>query len=194
MYDYLEGKQASLGATRLVLDVHGVGYELAVPLGAVFDSRPPLRVFVHQVVREDEHRLYGFPDPGMRDLFRLLLSVRGIGPAAALGLLSGLPPAELVAAIRDSDLRRLTSVKGIGPKTAAQLLLDLREKITTFSQGTPGGSLGRGVSDQRTEDAVTALLGIGFSEKEARKAVENATKHVGAQADVESLVRRALAR
>jgi len=193
MYDYLEGNLASHHATRLVLDVHGVGYELAVPLGAAFERRAALRIFVHQVVREDEHRLYGFPDAGMRDLFRLLLGVRGVGPAAALGLLSGLPAADLVAAIRDGDLRKLTSVKGIGAKTAAQLLLDLRDKLKLFSQPAAGGALARSVGDQRLEDAITALLGIGFSEKEARKAVERAASEVGAD-DVEQLVRRALSR
>lgn len=193
MYDFLEGTLASHHATRLVLDVHGVGFELAVPLGAAFERRQPLKVFVHQVVREDEHRLYGFPDAGTRDLFRLLLTVRGVGPAAALGLLSGLPAAELVAAIREGDLRRLTSVKGIGQKTAAQLLLDLRDKIKLFSQPSAGGALARSVGDQRVEDAITALLGIGFSEKEARKAVERAALEVGAD-DVELLVRRSLAR
>ena len=193
MYDYLEGTIAVHGAARLVLDVHGVGYELAVPLGAGFEARGALRVFVHQVVREDEHRLYGFPDAGTRDLFRLLLTVRGVGPSAALGLLSGLPAALLATAIREGDVRKLMSVKGIGKKTAEQLLLDLREKIKGFSQQTPGGALERTVGDQRVEDAVTALLGIGFGEKEARKAVENAALEVGS-GDVELLVRNALAR
>jgi Holliday junction DNA helicase RuvA len=177
----------------MVLDVHGVGYELAVPLTAGFGNRQPLRVFVHQVVREDEHRLYGFPDAVARDLFRLLLTVRGVGPAAALGLLSGMPGADLIRAIRENDTRRLTSVKGVGQKTAAQLLLDLKDKIKGFSQAAPGEALTRSTGDQRLEDAVTALLGIGFSEKEARKAVENAAKDVGVE-DVELLVRRALAR
>src|SRR5688500_18847610 len=178
MYDYLEGKLAARGPARLVLDVHGVGYQLSVPLSSSFSDREPLRIFVHQVVREDEHRLYGFPDAGTRDLFRLLLGVRGVGPAAALGLLSGLTAAELVSAIRESDLRKLMTVKGIGRKTAEQLLLDLREKILCFSQKSASGALSRPSSDQRVEDAVTALLGIGFSEKEARKSVERAVAQV----------------
>ncbi|HTF89082.1 MAG TPA: Holliday junction branch migration protein RuvA [Planctomycetota bacterium] len=193
MYDYLEGKLAAQSPARLVLDVHGVGYELTVPLTSTFVERELLRVFVHQVVREDEHRLYGFADAGTRDLFRLLLTVRGVGPSAALGLLSGLSAAELVGAIRESDLRKLMSVKGIGKKTAEQLLLDLREKILSFSQKSSSGALSRPSSDQRVEDAVTALLGIGFSEKEARKAVERAVAQVGGS-DVELLVRTALAR
>ncbi len=193
MYDYLEGKLAARGPARLVLDVHGIGFELSVPLTSSFSEREPLRVFVHQVVREDEHRLYGFPDAGTRDLFRLLLTVRGVGPAAALGLLSGLPAAELVAAIRGSDVRKLTTIKGIGKKTAEQLLLDLREKILSFSAGSKAGSVGRTLTDQGAEDAVAALLGIGFSEKEARKAVERAVAEVGG-ADVELLVRTALSR
>jgi Holliday junction DNA helicase RuvA len=193
MYEYLEGRPVSQSPGRLVLDVQGVGYGLSVPLSAGFAARDTLRVFVHQIVREDEHRLYGFPDAGMRDLFRLLLTVRGVGPAAALGLLSGLPAAELVAAIRTGDVQRLVAVRGIGKKTAEQLLLDLRDKIATFSQAAPGGPLARSGSDQRIEDAVAALIGIGFSEKEARKSVERASADVGG-ADVERLVRAALAR
>lgn len=193
MYDYLEGKLVSQGPARLVLDVRGIGFELHVPLTSSFAAREPLRVHVHQVVREDEHRLYGFPDAGTRDLFRLLITVRGVGPAAALGLLSGLPAAELVAAIREGDVHKLTTIKGIGKKTAEQLLLDLRDKIQTFSQHSPGGAVGRTESAQGVEDAVAALLGIGFSEKEARKAVERAAGEVGG-ADVELLVRSALAR
>jgi Holliday junction DNA helicase RuvA len=193
MYDYLEGKLAQLAPARLVIDVHGVGYELIVPLSSNFPAREVLRVYVHQVVREDEHRLYGFSDAGTRDLFRLLLTVRGVGPAAALGLLSGLSAADLVGAIREGDLRKLTSVKGIGKKTAEQLLLDLREKILSFSQRSPTGALSRTSTDQRVEDAVTALLGIGFGEKEARKSVERAVAQVGSS-DTELLVRTALAR
>ena len=193
MYDYLEGKLAAQSPARLVIDVHGVGFELTVPLTSTFVAREPLRVFVHQVVREDELRLYGFADAGTRDLFRLLLTVRGIGPAAALGLLSGLSASELVSAIRESDLRKLMSVKGIGKKTAEQLLLDLREKILSFSHKSPSGALSRSGGDQRMEDAVTALIGIGFSEKEARKSVERAVAQVGG-ADVELLVRTALSR
>lgn len=205
MYDYLEGQAAGRSPGRLVLDVHGVGYELTVPLGAAFtpplathaQATPRLRVFVHQVVREDEHRLYGFPDSGARDLFRLLLTVRGVGPAAALGLLSGMAAPDLVSAIRDGDQRRLTQVRGIGAKTAAQLLLDLREKIVAFApSAAPGqaGTVQRGRIDQRSEDALRALLGIGFSEKEARKAIARALEDLGEGEDVEALVRAALSR
>ena len=200
MYAYLEGKISSHAPGRLVLDVQGVGYEVHVPLAARFGTQGLLRVHVHQVVREDEHRLYGFPDSAMRDLFRLLLSVRGVGPAAALGLLSGLSVQDLVGAIHGGDVRKLVSVRGIGKKTAEQLLLDLREKIASFTQQVPGGGLARSGGSQRVEDAVAALVGIGFSEKEARKAVDRAAADLAAelgasaaeQLDVERLVRRAL--
>ena len=129
MYEYLEGRPAAdRHPARLVLDVGGVGYDLAVPIGAPFGTGERVRVWTHLVVREDAHLLYGFPDRAMRNLFRLLLTVRGVGPGIALGVLSGLSRDELIAAIVADDAARLTGLKGVGKKTAEQILLDLRDK------------------------------------------------------------------
>lgn len=193
MYEYLEGRLSMRAAARLVLDVGGVGYDLAVPLMARFGEDERLRVYVHLVVREDAHTLYGFPDFATRDLFRTLLGVRGVGPAMALGILSALPGDELIAAIQSEDAQRLCSIKGVGKKTAQQILLDLRDKIAVFSGdelAAGKGQASRPISSNHT-DAVAALVSIGFKDKDAEKAVARAIEEVGA-ADLDALIRAAL--
>ena len=198
MYDYLAGTVIERSLSRLVVEVGGVGFELAVPLGAEFTEGAATRVFTHLVVREDAWRLFGFEDRAGRDLFRLLLSVRGVGPAMALGLLSGMARADLLAAIRGQKSAPLTNVKGVGRKTAEQILLDLRDKPVLPGEGdaAPGTSAtGSGTaatsSHGETEDAVLALVSVGYKEKEARRQVEHAADSVGTE-DLEALVRHAL--
>ncbi len=200
MYEFLEGRIASQSPTRLVLDVGGVGYDLAVPLGASFGGRgadAPARAWTHLVVRDDAHLLFGFPDAGTRDLFRMLLTVRGVGPTMALGLLSGLSADELLLALQEGDAKRFTVVKGVGRKTADQIVLDLRDKT-----GEIAGLLGRApaaplpssaepVLGGLERDAVHALLSIGYGEKDARKAVARAAAKAP-DADLEALIRAAL--
>ena len=197
MYEFLEGTVASRAPARLVLDVQGVGYDLAVPIGSIFDESIKLRVWTHLVVREDAHKLFGFPDRETRELFRLLLSVRGIGPGIALGILSGLTRQELVRAILDDDVKRLTKLKGVGKKTAEQMLLDLRDKAPAWqnAQDEPistGSSLSKAPeTEQLIEDAIQALTSIGYSAKDARKSVEKVAEQSQSQ-DLEVLVREAL--
>lgn len=190
MYDFLEGQVAGRSPTRLVLDVGGVGYEVLVPPGMPFPARERLRLWTHLAVREDSHTLYGFPDESTRDLFRALLGVTGVGPKVALAVLSGLPAAELVAAIVAGDSKPLVRVKGIGQRTADQILLDLRGKAARLA---PAGAAPAkpAATEVALEDAVTALISIGYSEKDARKQVERAAKSVPAS-DLERLVRTAL--
>lgn len=201
MYEYLEGEVAGRTPARLVLDVSGVGYDIAVPLSARFPERGRSRVWTHFVVREDAHTLYGFPERSTRDLFRALLGVRGVGPAAALGILSGLSPEDLVTAIANDDLKALMRVKGIGKKTAGQILLDLRDKAPRLASevGAKPGAASVAPSaagdDPHVEDAVAALVSIGYSDKEARQAVQVAVEHATATRgarDLETLVRTAL--
>jgi Holliday junction DNA helicase RuvA len=189
VYEYLEGEIAGRSAARVVLDVGGVGYSVAVPLSASFPARGRARVWTELVVREDSHQLFGFPDAATRDAFRALLTVSGVGPKVALALLSGLTRDELIAAIASGDAARLTRVRGIGRKTAEQILLDLKGRVGALAP--PAASTAEDARRTRLDDAVTALVSIGYSDKEARKAVERAAKQVDA-ADLESLVRAAL--
>jgi len=195
VYEYLDGEIAARSAARVVLDVGGVGYDVHVPLGSRFPASGRARVWTHLVVREDAHTLCGFPDRETRDLFRLLLSVRGVGPVMALGILSGLPREPLLDAVANGDAGTLTKIRGVGKKTAEQILLDMRDKATLLRAELASGSASRTPRTEPAaagvEDAVQALVSIGYSEKEARKSVERAAQRVGAQ-DLELLVRAAL--
>lgn len=195
MYDFLEGTLVEHRATHVVVAVNGVGYELAVPLGVQFPARDGrVHVWTHLVVREDAHLLFGFPERRVREVFRLLLSVSGVGPAVALTLLSNLSADELLKAIAAEDEAALRRAKGVGKKTAEQILLDLREKAPRLlAAGEKGTLVPRPAApvSRVQEDAMAALVSIGFTEKEARTSVEKAAKSVPAD-DLELLVRTAL--
>lgn len=196
MYDFLEGVVAGRHPARLVLQVGGVGYELTVPAGAAFPSEgESLRVHTHLVVREDAHILYGFATRAERQLFRLLLRVQRVGPALALAIVSGMGSDELLEALRRGDAVRLARVKGVGKKTAERVLLELSDRMEEFVAEEYSVHLGAAPPTVRpsdaTEDAVRALVSIGFSEAEARKSVDAAATQVE-RTDLEALLRVAL--
>ncbi len=198
MYDFLEGQVASRKAANLTLLVSGVGFDLRIPLGVPMPQAGETeRIYVHLVVREDAQILFGFPDESLRDLFRLLLKVRGVGPNMALAVLSGLSRDDFLGAVLGDDVKRLQSIKGVGKKTAEQILLDLKDKAQSLA--ADGLQIGSGTSQAPTgpnakgniEDAVQALMSIGYPEKDATKRVENAAKSVD-PSDLEALVRTAI--
>jgi Holliday junction DNA helicase RuvA len=196
VFEYLEGVIAGRSAARVVIDVSGVGYEVCVPLSSRLADAGRVRVWTHLVVREDSHTLYGFEDRETRELFRVLLSVRGVGPVMALGILSGLPRAELIEAIAAGDVKALTRIRGVGKKTAEQILLDLRDKAEMLrrelaASRSPAAPLATSTARKNVDDAVVALVSIGYSEKEARKSVERAADKVDSK-NLEELVRAAL--
>lgn len=197
MYDFLEGVVAHRTLTGLTLDVGGVGYLLLAPLGSVLPEEGARgRVWTHLVVREDSQTLYGFGDQETRDLFRNLLRVKGVGPGMALAVLSGLDRRQLCEALVAEDIARLTAIKGVGKKTAEQILLDLRDKIPSLSAGleaVPGALAPNSPSTPQStniEDAVSALVSLGFAEKDARKRVEKAGKTIDPE-DLGQLVQAA---
>lgn len=199
MYEYFEGKIATRHAGRVVLDVNGVGYEFAVPIGTAFPAAGErARIWTHFVVRDDAHILCGFPTRELREVFRLLLSVTGVGPVMALAILSGIEQKELVRAIAEKDAAAIVRVKGVGQKTANQILLDLGDKARQLRAASEPGSVTDGVlvpraqQDTLRDDAVAALISIGYSEKEAKKSIERALAK-NAKQDLESLLRAALA-
>jgi Holliday junction DNA helicase RuvA len=174
----------------VLLDVHGVGYELEVPM-STFCDLPPLNaaliLHTHLVVREDAHLLFGFGTLAERNAFRLLLRVAGVGPKLALALLSGLSVAELVAVVARQEAVRLTRIPGVGKKTAERLLLELRDK---FADTDLGGSGGPSISatGAMQHDVANALTALGYNDKEIARALKDLPDGVA----VEEAIRRSL--
>jgi Holliday junction DNA helicase RuvA len=196
MISSLAGTLASSSAHRAEIEVQGVTYEALVPTTTAERLPVPgakIRLHTCVVYREDSQTLYGFLVAEDRDFFRLLIEqVSGVGPKLALTLLSRLPRPNLEAAIRTGDVAVLAKCQGIGKKTAERLVLELRGKLGPSSPG--GVSLPASVSAAPPrQDAVAALLALGYKAEEAEKAVTRAAGRLGPEAATEALVRQALA-
>ena len=167
VYEFIAGTIEARSATSVVVAAAGVGYELLAPLGAPFSAPgESAKVYVHLVVREDAQTLYGFPGRDDRDLFRILLRVRGVGPSMALGVLSGMSAAEIAGAVARDDLKAFTAIKGVGKKTAEQILLDLRDKSALLASVAGEAPAAPQPHDPETTrfrnlaDVITALVSI----------------------------------
>jgi Holliday junction DNA helicase RuvA len=197
MITFLSGKLCEAIPTQVVVEVHGIGYEVLIPLSS-FDKLPSVgqevKLLTQLVVREDAHILYGFATAAERDLFRLLInSVSGIGPKTALNILSGMNVVAFRGAVANSDFKSLSQISGVGKKTAERIVVELRYKIGV-SGALEAASAQHTLSpgDQTTNDAVLALMALGFKQNEAHDAVRAAQVMLGAQASVEQLVRACL--
>ena len=181
MYEYLNGKLAEKTALAAVIDIGGVGYHIQIPL-STFSVLPELgqnvRLWTHFVVREDAQILYGFWTRDERSLFRLLISISGIGPKSAASVLSGITPIELKRAIVNGDLPVLTAIPGIGRKTAERLVIELREKIVVEEHSAAASPVNskNAVDKQLMEDSLSALLELGYKKQNAQEAVKKALK------------------
>ena len=201
MIAHLSGTLLSKQATTAIVDVGGVGYELAIPLSTFYElgntgSPVQLRVYTH--VSQDAIRLYGFKTARERELFLQLISVNGVGPGLAIKLLSGMNADEMIASIRTNNLVRLVAIPGVGRKTAERLVVDLRDKIAALSSpaleeefaakaaaGSPASP------DAMRDDAISALANLGYQRAAAEKAVKNAIDE-GGELSVEVILRRSL--
>ena len=166
MITFLRGIIIESLPTRVTVEVGGIGYEVLISLSS-FDKLPApgkeVKLLTHLVVREDAHVLYGFATLEERSAFRKLIRISGVGARTALSVLSGLSVAELAQAVTLQDSARLTKVPGIGKKTAERLLLELKGKISEVESKSASGT---------ASDVVNALVGLGYSEKEAQNAVK----------------------
>jgi len=188
----LSGTVLDLRTDRLVLDVGGVGYDLAIPLGT-FSALPPAgekaAVHVHTHVREDALSLFGFATREEKYVFERLISVSGIGPKVALTVLSGLPLPDLVRAIVTQDARVLATIPGVGRKLAERLGLELKEKLADFRTGA--GAPGAPGKTSAVDDAIGALENLGYKAAQAEQAVEKAVRDVGVD-DLNKILQAAL--
>jgi len=196
MYEYLYGRVEEIRLGAAVLDVQGVGYSLMVsqPCAASLTLGKDTKILVHLAVSETNQVLFGFQGSAERALFRRLLQVNGIGPTSALGLLSSLPPDEMVRAILDGDLKRLTAMKGVGKKTAERLIVELRDHLSDLmpsvplSDGTPTSSSQSSVPN----DLERVLLELGTPPGAARDGAKSAVATLGEDADFQALLKLAL--
>jgi Holliday junction DNA helicase RuvA len=173
----------------LVVDVNGVGYELEAPMSTFYKTTlgAPVTLFVHQVVREDAHLLFGFASREERDLFRTLLKVNGVGPKMALAILSGMEADAFAACVRQGDVATLTRIPGVGKKTAERLVMEMRDRVDSSPAGGTAGDSGLPATPAR--DAVTALISLGYKAVEAERAVGRIKND---NASAEDLIRQAL--
>ena len=197
MITFLHGKLVEALPTQVTMDVNGVGYAVLIPLSS-FNKLPSpgseLRLLTHLAIREDAHVLYGFVTAAEREMFRLLVNnVSGIGPKIALNVLSGMNVTALRGAVSQGDVRSLSQISGIGKKTAERIVVELKDKIGAAG-AWEAGSAGRALSpaDQKVNDAVLALLALGFKQAEAVESIRGAQAVLGLAAGIEDLVRAAL--
>ncbi|WP_397449379.1 Holliday junction branch migration protein RuvA [Pseudomonas sp. NA-150] len=198
MIGRLRGFLAEKQPPHLVLDVNGVGYELEVPMTTLYrlpHVGEPVTLHTHLVVREDAHLLYGFFEKRERELFRELIRLNGVGPKLALALMSGLEVDELVRCVQAQDTSALTRIPGVGKKTAERLLVELKDRFKawetlpgTFHLVSDGPNAAPAVATAEN-DAVSALISLGYKPQEASKAI-SAIKEKNLSS--EDLIRRAL--
>lgn len=193
MIAQLVGALAYKSPEQLIVDVHGVGYQVVVSLNAFYrlpEPGEPVQLLIHTHVREDALQLFGFLERAEKDLFLLLLGVSGIGPRLAVNILSGTPSQELEEALEAGDLVRLQAIPGVGKKTAERLVVELRDKIKLV-KGARDADDGRRATALEAE-SVSALVNLGYRRAEAERAVKAACA-AGATA-IEAVIRSALKR
>ncbi len=207
MIGKLTGRMDSSGTDWAIVDVSGVGYVVHCS-GRGFASLPgqgePVSLWIETHVREDHIRLYGFPDAAERDWFRLLSTVQGVGARMALAILSVLAPGDLIQAIAAQDKRALTRANGVGPKLAARVVTELKDKAGQFALGPAAAQAGGAASGAAgteavnggaaplSEDAISALVNLGYQRMEAFGAVAQATRTLGAEAPLEAVIKAGL--
>jgi Holliday junction DNA helicase RuvA len=197
MISFLHGKLVDALPTQVIVDVQGVGYEVLIPLSS-FDKLPTpgqeVHLLTHLAIREDAHVLYGFMTVPERELFKLLIStVSGIGPKIALNVLSGISVVAFRGAVANGDVKALSQISGVGKKTAERIIVELKDKVGAAG-AWEASSASRSLSseDQKVNDAVLALMALGFKQVDAHETVRQAQAMLGAQATVEELVRACL--
>src|ERR1700735_4782157 len=195
MISFLDGDLVEALPTQVVISVQGVGYLVQIPLSS-FEHLPALgarlKLLTHFVVREDAHLLFGFVTAAERDLFRLLVQhVTGVGPKLALAVLSGMSVSQFKAAVVSGDTNALSKISGLGKKTAERIVLELKDKVG-IAAAWEAASAKQAPGSAEMNDAVLALISLGYKQVDAHKAVKQVLESEPGQKTAEELVRRAL--
>ncbi len=196
MIAYLEGKLIEKNPTHLILEVNGVGYSIDIPVSTysnLGEAGQTVRVLTCQQVREDELKLFGFSTKPEKELFELLINVNGVGPKLALSILSCVPVEEFQRSVLKEDLDVLTAISGVGKKTAQRLIVELKEKLGKLYLGEK-----REPEEEEPtlypahEEALLALVSLGYTKPDAKRALERVVKEEKEAQPVEELIKRAL--
>ena len=192
MIDYIKGEIIELTPTDIVLECHGIGYNILISVQtySALEGKKDSIIYIHHYLREDEELYYGFATKDERKMFRLLIGVSGVGAATARMMLSSLSVEEIQNAILSEDVSRIKSVKGIGLKSAQRLILELKDKVVKGGE-TDMSALFTKVDNKASEEATTALIMLGFTKVNVNKAV-NAVLKEDPTATVENIIRKSL--
>jgi len=191
MYDFIAGKIDRITPTEVVINSNGVGYLLHITLNTFekIKSENEIKIYAHLIVREDSHTLYGFATTNEREMYVKLVGVNGVGPSTARMILSSLSVDDVVSAISNANIAVLKSIKGIGPKAAQRLIVELQDKLggigTDSAYQLTGGS-------QAMEEALEALIALGFAKQSVNKILIRITKESGNNLTTEELIKKSL--
>ncbi len=190
MIDYIRGKVTELTPAFVIIENEGIGYFLSISLTTYtkLEGKNEFRILVHEVIREDSHQLFGFADREERDIFRLLISVTGVGASTARMMLSSLNPGELEKAILGSDVNTLKSIKGIGLKTAQRIIVDLKDKL---GRQPAASEIFVFTDNTKREEALSALVMLGFSKSAVMKVLDRIIRE-DKSLTVEDIIKKAL--
>ncbi|MBG6186373.1 Holliday junction branch migration protein RuvA [Flavobacterium petrolei] len=190
MIAHLQGKLVEKSPTQIIIDCGGVGYHVNISLHtySLLPSTDFIKVYTHLQIKEDAHTLFGFMEKSEREIFRLLLSVSGIGASIARTMLSSLDPKQITNAIASADVVTIQSIKGIGSKTAQRVILDLKEKVLKLYDLD---EVSMSQSNTNRDEALSALEVLGFVRKTSEKIIEKIVKE-DPDASVETIIKKAL--
>ncbi len=193
MITFLRGRLIEKNPTHVIVECNGVGYHVDISLHTygLIPEQESVQVHTYLQIKEDSHTLYGFFDTGEREIFKLLISVNGIGASTARTMLSSLNPDEIGTAIAQEDVKKIQSVKGIGLKTAQRVIIDLKDKISKVE--LTENFVGIGAAMQQKDEAISALEVLGYHKKSSEKIIDALLK-IDADMSVEQLIKQALNR
>ncbi len=196
MISSLSGKLEFLGGDWAIINVGGIGFQVRMPTSTLSTLGPigkEVKLHTHLHLREDNVTLYGFGSPEELALFQVLISVSGIGPKLAINILSGIAAGELVRAVTEGDLRRLTGIPGVGKKTAERMILELKDKAIKLGQGAgPVGAMAVKTGDQVKEDALSALVNLGYKGSAVKDVVDRIMRETPEPPSLDQLLKQAL--
>jgi Holliday junction DNA helicase RuvA len=190
MIDYIKGEITQITPTFLTMETGGIGYliNISITTFSKLEAKKEFKILIHEIIREDSHQLFGFADYEERDIFRLLISVSGVGANTARMMLSSLNPAEIERAILGSDANLLKSIKGIGLKTAQRIIIDLKDKL---GKHVGSDEIFAFADNTKREEALSALVMLGFAKNAVSKVLDKIVREEK-NLTVEDMIKRAL--